>query len=92
MVLRIVTFSWSLKCRCHSNLIYRNYIFDIRMHNIYRTDNLSNDMGENDFIFIAQINKLNLISRFDKVRLLRNQSISLIYLRFILFPSASDLL
>ncbi len=47
-------------------------------------------MGENDIIFIAPINKLNPITRSDKVRLPVNQSISLIYLRFIRFPSASD--
>ncbi len=61
------------------------------MHDIYRTDKLSTDMGENYIIFIAPINKWNPISRPDKVRLLRNQSISLIYLRFILFPTPSDL-
>lgn len=60
------------------------------MHDIYRTDKLSTDMGENDVIFIAPINKWNPITRSDKVRLLVNQSISLIYLRFIRFPSASD--
>ncbi len=60
------------------------------MHDIYRTDKLSTDMDENDVIFIAPINKWNPISRSDKVRLLVNQSISLIYLRFIRFPSASD--
>ncbi len=27
------------------------------MHDIYRTDKLSTDMGENDVIFIAPINK-----------------------------------
>ncbi len=32
VVLSIVTFRWSLKCRCHSNLIYRKYIFDISLH------------------------------------------------------------
>ncbi len=47
-------------------------------------------MGEHDIIFIAPINKLNPITRSDKVRLPVNQSISLIYLRFIRFPSASD--
>jgi len=47
-------------------------------------------MGENYVIFIAPINKWNPISRADKVRFLVNQSISLIYLRFIRFPSASD--
>ncbi len=62
----------------------------VGMHDIYRTDKLSTDMGENDLIFIAPINKWKLITRSDKVRLLVNQSISLIYLRFILFPSASD--
>ncbi len=60
------------------------------MHDIYRTDKLSTDMGENYVIFIAPINKWNAISRAGKVRLLVNQSISLIYLRFICFPSASD--
>ncbi len=46
------------------------------MHDIYRTDKLSNDMGENDVIFIALINKCNPISRSDKVRLLEiNQSV-----------------
>ncbi len=47
-------------------------------------------MGENYVIFIAPINKWNPISRSDKVLLLANQSINLIYLRFILLPSASD--
>ncbi len=61
------------------------------MRDIYRTDKLSTNMGEND-IFIAPINKWNPISRPDKVRLLQNKSISLIYLRFITFPTASDLL
>ncbi len=37
------------------------------MHNIYRTDKLSTDMGENDVIFIAPINKWNPITRSDKV-------------------------
>ncbi len=46
------------------------------MHDIYRTDKLSTDMGENYFIFIAPINKFNPISRSDKVRLLVNQSIN----------------
>ncbi len=32
------------------------------MHDIYRTDKLSTDMGENDVIFIATINKWNPIS------------------------------
>ncbi len=59
------------------------------MHNIFRTDKLSTDMGENDVIFIAPINKLNPISRSDIVRLLVNQSISLICLRSVRFPSAS---
>ncbi len=62
----------------------------VGMHDIYRTDKLSTDMDENDVIFIAPINKWNTISRSDKVRLLVNQSINLIYLRFIRFPSASD--
>ncbi len=60
------------------------------MHNIYRTDKLSTDMCENYVIFIAPINKWNPISRSEKVCLLVNQSISLIYLKFIHFPSASD--
>ncbi len=60
------------------------------MHDIYRTDKLLSDIGENYIICIAPINKWNLISRSDKVRLLVNQSISLIYLRFICFPSASN--
>ncbi len=51
------------------------------MHDIYRSDKLSTDMGENYVIFIAPINKWNPISRPNKVRLLQNQSISLIYLR-----------
>ncbi len=38
------------------------------MHDIYRTDKLSTDMGENYVIFIAPLNKWNLISRFNKVR------------------------
>ncbi len=59
------------------------------MHDIYQTDNLSTDMGENDVIFIALINKCNPISRSDKVCLLVNQSISLIYLRFIRFLTAA---
>ncbi len=62
------------------------------MRDIYRTDKLSTNMGENDVIFIAPINKWNPISRPDKVRLLQNKSISLTYLRFITFPTASDLL
>ncbi len=62
----------------------------VGMHDIYQTDKLSTDMGENDIIFIAPINKRNPISRYNNVRLLVNQSISLIYLRFIRFPSASD--
>ncbi len=37
------------------------------MHDIYRTDKLSTDMGENDVIFIAPINKWNPITRSDKV-------------------------
>ncbi len=60
------------------------------MHNIYRTDKLLTDMGENDVIFITPVNKWIPISRYDKVRLLVNQSISLIYLRYIRFLSASD--
>ncbi len=68
----------------------RGYGKVLGMHDIYRTDKLSTDMGENDIVFIAPINKWNLISRSDKVRLLVNQSISLIYLRFICFPSSSD--
>ncbi len=64
--------------------------FIVGMYNIYRTDKLSTNMGENDVIFIAPINKLNPISRSNKVRLLVNQSISLIYLRFIRFSTASD--
>ncbi len=59
------------------------------MHNIFRTDKLSTDMGENDVIFIAPINKLNPISRSDIVHLLVNQSISLICLKSVRFPSAS---
>ncbi len=43
------------------------------MHDIYRTDKLSTDMGENN-IFIAPINKWNPISRSDQVRLLVNQT------------------
>ncbi len=31
--------------------------FLLGMHDIYRTDKLSTDMGENDIIFIAPINK-----------------------------------
>ncbi len=60
------------------------------MHDIYRTDKLSTDMGENDIIFIAPINTWNPITRSDKVACWWiNQSVSLIYLRFICFPSAS---
>ncbi len=33
------------------------YIYILGMHDIYRTDKLSTDMGENDVIFIAPINK-----------------------------------
>ncbi len=33
------------------------YIYVLGMHDIYRTDKLSTDMGENDVIFIAPINK-----------------------------------
>ncbi len=58
------------------------------MHNIYRTDKLLTVMGENDVICIAQINKWNPISRLDKLRMPVNQSISLIYLRFIRLPTA----
>ncbi len=76
---------------CYSSFAHFHYIF-LGMHDIYQTDKLSTDVGENDVIFIAPINKWNPIFRSDKVHLLRNQSISLIYLRFILFPSASDLL
>ncbi len=43
--------------------------FHLGMHDIYRTDKLSTNMGENDVIFIAPINKWNTISRPDKVRL-----------------------
>ncbi len=50
------------------------------MHDIYRTDKVSADMGEIDAIFIAPINTFYLISRSDKVRLLVNQSISLIFI------------
>ncbi len=32
------------------------YIYILGMHDIYRTDKLSTDMGENDVIFIAPIN------------------------------------
>ncbi len=46
------------------------------MHDIYRTDKLSTNMGENDVIFFAPINKWNPISRSDKLRLLINQSIN----------------
>ncbi len=42
-------------------------MFLIGMHDIYRTDKLSTDMGENDVIFIAPINKWNPITRSDKV-------------------------
>ncbi len=66
------------------------YCYRVSVHNIYQTDKLSTDKGDNYIIFLASINKLNPISRSDKVRLLLNQSISLIYLRFIHFPSASD--
>ncbi len=41
-----------------SNLYWRKknkYV--LGMHDIYRTDKLSTDMGENDFICIAPINK-----------------------------------
>ncbi len=68
----------------------RGYGKVLGMHDIYQTDKLSTDMGENDIIFIAPINKRNPISRSDKVRMLVNQWISLIYLIFICFPSASD--
>ncbi len=57
-------------------------ILYVGMHDIYRTDKWSTDMCENDVIFIAPINKWNPISRSDKVRMLVNQSISLIYLSF----------
>ncbi len=33
------------------------FIYLLGMHDIYRTDKLSTDMGENDVIFIAPINK-----------------------------------
>ncbi len=42
------------------------------MHDIYQTDKLSTDMGENYVIIIAPINKWNPISRSDKVHLLEN--------------------
>ncbi len=29
VLLVIVKFRWSLQCRCHSNIIYRKYIFDM---------------------------------------------------------------
>ncbi len=49
------------------------------MQDIYQTEKLSKlyfiYMGENYVIFIAPINKLNPISRPDKVRLLRNKSV-----------------
>ncbi len=57
------------------NLETMKKFWTLGMH-IYRTDKLSTDMGENYIIFIAPINKWNLISRPDKVRLLRNQSIN----------------
>ncbi len=80
-------------CTCFRPcLIKHSKEFKVGLHNIYRTDILSTDMEENDIIFIYPINKWNPISRPDKVRLLQNQSISLINLRFILFPTASDLL
>ncbi len=53
-------------------------MFKLGMHDIYQTDKLSTDMGKNYVIFIAPINKWNPTSRSDKVRLLVNQSISLI--------------
>ncbi len=46
---------------------FQNYIYKLGMHDIYRTDKLSTDMGENDVIFIAPINKWNPITRSDKV-------------------------
>ncbi len=36
MVLRIVKFLWSLKCRCHSNLIYRKYIFNLKSSYLFK--------------------------------------------------------
>ncbi len=50
-------------------------MFKLGMHDIYRTDKLSTDKGENYVIFIAYfIFMLNPTSRSDKVRLLVNQS------------------
>ncbi len=43
------------------------FIYLLGMHDIYQTDKLSTDMGENDVIFIAPINKWNPITRSDKV-------------------------
>ncbi len=60
---------------CYSSFAHFHYIF-LGMHDIYRTDKLSTDVGENDVIFIAPINKWNPIFRSDKVHLLRNQSIN----------------
>ncbi len=65
-------------------------VFFLGMHDIYRTDKLWTIWVKMTSFYIAPINKWNPISRPDKVRLLVNQSISLIYLRFIHFPTASD--
>ncbi len=63
--------------------VARHLIYLLGMHDIYRTDKLSTNMSENDVIFIAPINKLNPISRSDKVWLLEiiqiNQSIRFIW-------------
>ncbi len=43
-------------CVCVCVYIYI-CVYILGMHDIYRTDKLSTDMGENDVIFIAPINK-----------------------------------
>ncbi len=48
-------------------IIWPAPVYILGMHDIYRTDKLSTDMGENDVIFIAPINKWNPITRSDKV-------------------------
>ncbi len=48
-------------------LFEEKYLPNVGMHDIYRTDKLSTDMGENYVIFIAPINKWNPITRSDKV-------------------------
>ncbi len=62
----IVTTHWWSKTQ-NERFVWENEQYLLGMHDIYRTDKLSTDMGENDVIFIAPINKWNPITRSDKV-------------------------